>query len=808
MIKQSKAGRALIVHGGVAALLMAAGQASAQHPVSETPPTSTTAGTASTGATSSTGSPTSPQGAGAAATTSEVIVTASKRSESLLKTPQSVAVITGAQLEAIGALGFRDYIAKIPSLNFSDTGSGGARYNIRGIAALSNVNNDIATVGYYLDEIPISESGIGADIVPFDLQRIEVLRGPQGTLYGEGSIGGTIKVVTNKPDSDAFAGAAQASVSDTDHGGVNDAVSVMLNVPIVKDDLAIRFVGTDLRNSGYLDNIATGQNNVNYQIKDEERLALRWTPLSKLTVDVSGLLQYEHDGGHNYDFALAGSTVPNVENLGAALDDGRLSSSATLGNTAPAYSTVAAFPEKYTTHRYILNGTANYDFGWAQLLSSTSYYRLAHNDLFDSREDGQSVEQTAVGFGLKDTDGGPVNLGEGDRSNVHSRTEVISQEFRLTSPGDQPFRWLVGAFYRDRTNSFTYDQRSPDATRVLATLGVNAPSLFTADQSVSFTQYALFGEATYDITRKLHLTGGTRLFIEDVDGSGSVTILNTFIFSFPLLQPLSFPALGSQNQKDALFKASLAYDFTSNLHGYLLYSEGSRPGGLNQRLLTPYLPQFFKSDSTRNYEAGLKGAFLQHRLTASLSVFQIDWNNTQLYVDAPSGGQNIYNVPDGARVRGAELEASFKITPQVSVGGSYGYLDGKTQGPLTYFDSLSSPTTGVIPAGFELPNVPHHKGSAYVEYVQPVGGFQVISRLDDEYRSSTSPAFDAPYRLSCYNRLNAEVTLERDRYSLTVYANNLLDRIIEIDGPGATTSVFGIGIDRPRTVGLRLAGKF
>ncbi|WP_454883188.1 TonB-dependent receptor [Sphingomonas oryzagri] len=732
-----------------------------------------------------------------AAPQDQIVVTANRRSESVEKVPQSIVALTGANLRSFGAQSFTDYFNKVPSLNFSSGGTGQNRFSIRGVAPLSSQGTDIATVGYYLDETPISETGFGADVPLFDIDRVEVLRGPQGTLYGEGSIGGTIRVITSKPDVTHFAAAVQGTGSATHKGDGNYDLDAMVNVPLVSDTLALRVVGQQRRDGGYIDNVLTGQDNANYSDRTNVRAALRYTPDSRLTVDLSGFFGREKSGQPNTDFSRS-ATLSNAEGLGTK-----------LGVTGSPYVPIAnplndlqsafPFPQSYLNKRYIGSLVFGYDLGFAQLTSATSYYDFKFHSYVDDRETAAVVEGAGAQLGL------PLVESSGVPTTLDLDNRVFSQEVRLVSKEDHPLRWLVGAFYRHRRNHYVATQFAPDLGKLVGTSG----SIYTADQTVSFDQIAVFGEATYDITSRLHLTGGLRAFREKVEGDGDFTLINTFSPSAPLLSTLAFSTAARQTQKDVLFKASLNYDFGRDVMGYFLFSQASRPGGVNQRLIVPYLPSSFKSDSTDNFEVGLKAQLFDHRLTVNASVFQIDWHKTQIYVSTIPGGENIYNIPDGSRIRGAELELTGQISPALQVGGSAGYLDTHTNGPTTVFDSPYAPTTTEIPGGQELPNVPHWKGNAYAQYSAPLGADTTLTpRVDYEHVGKRVAVFGSTQRLDPYDIVNLRLTLARGPYSAALFVENLTDARAETALGAASRIYYGVNVMRPRTIGVTLNAAF
>jgi outer membrane receptor protein involved in Fe transport len=686
-------------------------------------------------------------GAQESGTIEEILVTATKRSTSLHDVPFSVSALSGDYLDAIDAVSFTDFIQHVPGLNLSSPGRAGEKsLNIRGITPLGNGDNDFATVGFYIDDAPISDSGFIPDFALFDVARVEVLRGPQGTLFGEGSLGGTVRIVTNRPNSAAFAGKGEAAISNTHKGDLGYRFAGMLNIPFAEGQLAARIVSGYVGNAGFIDNLTTGSEDVDAAETRYVRVALGYTPGENLDVQASVTYQATDGGEASHD----------------------------QSNT-PDLTITRALDGDYSDDTVLATLVAEYDFGWATVTSATSWFDREFNREFDDPFTAAAVSGL-FGFpipGVTFVDGGP--------------TRTVSQEFRLASPDDRRVSWLLGLFYRDREQQI----HAPVTVPLVGDLLV-----FDLNQDITHEHRAFFGEVGFDLTERIHLTGGFRVFEEEVSGDTEL-----FTFGLPLL-----PTSTRNKEDDTVFRLSLSFDLSDDAMLYATYAEGFRPGGLNARLLAPTIPVAYGSDSVRNYEIGGRSTWLDGRASVTLAAYHVDWLDVQL-ADFSGGAANFTTNAGEAGIDGVEAELSALFTDRLRLGFSAAYSETE------FKEDVVSAFTGVqlTSAGEPLPFAPELSYHVFIDGRWPIAGsaLSAFGRVDhawlDDRRTDlgltgTTSATDA------YGTVDLHAGIEGERWSLTVFATNLTDERATLN---VIDPVFeGAYRNRPRTIGLAVRSEF
>jgi outer membrane receptor protein involved in Fe transport len=680
-------------------------------------------------------------------TLAEVVVTATKHEQTLQSAPLAVTALTGQVITKMGGSDLADVAGAIPGLSLESDRAGENQTYIRGI---SEVAGAAPTVGIYMDEIPITTfSGEQVNLKTFDIQRIEVLRGPQGTLYGEGSEGGTIRILTNKPDSQAFAAEIYALGSGTDRGGANGEVDGMVNLPIVKDELALRVDALWSRHDGWITNPVIGRDHYNTDTDFTGRLTLRFTPDSKTIVD----LTYMHQD--------ANSDGPSQGN-GAYLD-------------------FAGTPEPRNDVFDVYSLTASRDFGFATLTSATGYFErgsLSHNDF------------TSVAPILGFLFGAPVNTANIVRPNDQNG---VTEEIRLVSdPGQGPLAWTIGGFFKHDGIDIA------NAAKTSPALPLQVFNLTVDDAS---TQYALFGEGDYAITPKLHVIAGLRWFTEDRSTTSAVGGLLPLVLSGVGYNGLKQTASASKLTP----KFTVDYHFTDDVMVYATASSGFRAGDINPyAFLFPGAPSSFGPESLWNYEAGAKTTWLDRRLVLDASVYDIVWRN--IIIDANVANPLFgYSVNGGsAHSTGVELEATAIPVKGLTLSFAGDYDDA-------HLDKVSSAGAGVMAMpGATLPFAPKVKLYGAAEYDFPIAGtgWSGRARADVSYNGlNYSNISDLPVTVNrAYTTVNLRAGVSRDRLDLTVFAENVGDVRGELvalnNGTGESVLI------RPRTIGVSLDKRF
>jgi iron complex outermembrane recepter protein len=721
----------------------------------------------------------------------EVVVTALKRDTTLQDTPISISAVTGASLTNAGIQDITHLIESVPSLTFQDQGPAATRIVIRGIWSAGE-----PTVGLYYDEVPVSGAvGSGNDAggaTPlaklFDVQRVEVLRGPQGTLYGSGSMGGTLRVIFNKPDMN-YEASVDADGIATDGGRGGYDAEGMINIPIIKDVLAARAVVYSENQGGYVDNTFLNEHNVNSYHNDGGRLLLRFTPFEDLTVDGSYFYQYM-DG---QDPVWYGSQSP--------------------------YVSLAQTQLPVMDRLQIFNLTARYDMHFAALtavVSDTQRTTADTGDVSAFIEDYENNPGDCQFF--RGTNGNPCTPEQQAAFNTYVAGHVPSAlhdiqnvynptaEVRLSSVGKQFIDWTVGGFYSDRyTNANNSEVLANPTTGAL--LAEPAADVYTRLIYDHLKQVAGFGEGAAHLTDALNLTFGARYFDYTRDVGGST--------------PLGLDLVGASNapyrevsfsQHGWVTKTNISYQFTTDLLVYATASQGFRPGGVNQVLGLPNALAPYQSDSLWNYELGIKTSWLDNRLIFDFDGYWINWSNMQVNGTTPNGAFSFITNAGAARVKGLEMDLtaqpmeSLLITAAASV----------SQSVLTE-DQVNANVLGPGVKGDPIPYIPRFQGGISAQYTLPLtASLNGMGRIDETYfgqsfsEFNNSDGFDT--ELPAYSLTNIRVGVEGPKkdWGTYFYVNNLFNKdavVFSMNnaislGQQQTTSA------RPRTYGLNFRKSF
>ena len=727
----------------------------------------------------------------AAAEGNDIIVTAQKRSESLQKVPLSITVLTQADLEKRGVQSLYDVSRIAPSLAVVSSGPGENNLIIRGI---SSIAGSAATVGYYLDDTPIAASSNAAllstrgviDPSALDIARIEVLRGPQGTLYGSSSMGGTVRYIANQPDLDKVEGRVRAEVSDTAHGGVNWNFNGVVNLPIAQDKVALRVAAYVRRDDGYIDRypIATNDylgvnlagrrdDNVNTYKTYGARASLLIKPTDSLSITPSFLYQYSKLGTPFTFDAVPGS----------------------LSNPIQARD----IDETNTQKSWIANLTIKQDFGPVEVTSSSSYYHRDVNLIDDTSK------VIAYFFGTPTVE--PVAM------YGSYRNKEFTQELRAATSLDGPFQIIAGGFYHNVTAPLASVIPFPAGYRYRATAPFNSfQVIYAGTRDATLKEYAGFGEASYSITPKLTAKAGLRVFKVD----------QTFYQTGDGLFNGGYSAVRNTSSDHGVTpKFTLQWQATPEKMVYATASEGYRPGGpnnpapanvcgtevsglgLSQDQLTAY-----RSDHLWNYEIGAKTSWLEHRLTVNGSAFYIDWSKVQQQIVLQCGFNITANF-GSAVSKGGELEVELRPDEHVTLGGGFGYTDATLRN-----DVPGTPAK----RGDQLLNTPKWTANASAEYRDRIGqAYHGFARVDYSYLGPANFLYDrtSPFRhragFSLFN-LRVGVDPVDGPWEASIFLNNVFDQAGATDLPVAISADLPttrrVALNQPRTVGLSLGYRF
>jgi outer membrane receptor protein involved in Fe transport len=728
----------------------------------------------------------------------EVVVTAQRRAEDVKEVPISMSVLGGAALENSHIENLEDISRAVPGLSFAAGGGPGLdNIEMRGVSSTSGS----ATVGIYLDDVPITVTNLYNGAVEprlFDLDRVEVLRGPQGTLYGASSVGGAIRFISNQPDLSSYGGSVSSLVSGTRHGGVNYDEQGVLNVPIVPGQAALR-IGVDFgEDSGYIDN---------YTLSDE--LARRGTNDDKWSV-----------------LRLSGKV---------AVDDTLTITPALFGEWEKTDDTSVFYPgvglyeqqkevqEPSVDHLIIGSVTAAKQWDWAQLTSISSYFQQQFNRI----EDGTYYNSEYLGY-IIDSDPPNGIMNQGYQIGLLPgpvytwvKTSVVTQEFRLASAPspDSALSWIGGLFFTDyrvhrQFNAYIDDFNQtfqsiygipPQDAPVFAGATFPNNSVATDDTAEDQKQYAAFADVSYRFIPSLKATAGLRY-------SYAPTIFNDFQGGY---FSLGVPSVSQRAKFYATTpKFSLTYDASPDMTLYASASQGYRIGG-SEIYISPSLcaqdlanlglssaPRNFNSDSLWSYEAGLKGRFFDDTLSINLDAYLVRWSNIQQTISLPICGYTITTNVGDAKAYGPELEINYKPIRDLTLGLSTEYTH----------DALTSITSAAGAAvGDHILNVPEWMATLRAEYSRPItDDVKGFVRADYDWTGPSNGAFtpsNPDYSRPTYSVLNASVGVNLRGIEISVFAKNLLDDRKIIQRPALLFEPEAYTV-RPLTAGLNVKTQF
>jgi outer membrane receptor protein involved in Fe transport len=738
---------------------------------------------------------------------SEIVVTAEKRDSTVLKTPASITAISGPDLEAAGITSFATVAAETPGISIRSSGPGQNEIEMRG---LTSSGGAAPTVGFYLDEVPLSPPAganngkVVIDPDLYDLDRVEALRGPQGTLYGSGSMGGTVKLVTAQPKLNEVSGSLEVTGSHTQGGNDNGAINVMLNLPLVTDTVALRIVGTEQHNSGWIDRVVLSNfpleagysttappgsvitlprgnvlaspvsatyRNVNDEYLYGFRLSLLVKVSDDLTITPSYFYQSITQGGYDTYDNPPGTSVP------------------TLAHYQPV-NTPEPFSDQFTIGSVVVRD----HFDWADLTFASSVWNREQNQTMDLSEDFQALTQ--LNFFL------PSPLTEIDISHQWS------EELRLASNGSDPLQWLVGGYYSQFRSEFQQIANDP---AWIPTIGFS--NLINEAQPQHIRQAAFFGNVSYQITPEFKATAGLRYY----NYHSTMSVYDTGLFASG--DPTqAFTIYDSQQNSGVTPMASIAYTPNNDLTLYANVAKGFRPGGGNQYVpvsgpasCLSSLEQFgqtsgpntYGPDTVWSYEVGEKARALDGRLSVNSSVYYESWRSIQLQVPLPCGFFYTANA-EKAGVYGTEIEIQAKVAAPLTLSVNGGYTHS------TYGED--SPETGFM-EGERVPDVPLYTAGLVLSYDAPlVDRYRLLGRIDD---SHVGPIVDYTFSqntLPGHNIANARIGLAWDHITGWLFVNNVADTRAELSDTnslGANGAFLNrVATNQPRTVGLTLGLKF
>jgi iron complex outermembrane recepter protein len=706
----------------------------------------------------------------------EVVVTASRTgAQNIQEVPMAISAVNTNRLTQGGFSDITQMSALVPSLTIQQQGPGQNEIIIRGLAdstyGPTNIE-DQTLVSVYLDETPISLQGATPDLKIFDLQQVEVIRGPQGTLYGAGAMAGTIRFITQKPDATQFNGYAEGVYSNTAGGGSNYNIKGMVNIPLISDVLALRINAYSDRNSGYIDNIGLNLPRANWDENEQFRVALRYTPLPELTVDASV----------THTDLYANGTTETYSDLGDDL-----------------YHSVT--PEYYRDDFTVSNLTINGDLGFGKLVSSTSYYRRDTDFDYSSEYLTESL--------LTGMDGpSPMHI----RNGIYD----FAQEIRLNSKGEGPLKWIGGVFFERGNRTYWQDNPTPGLDQILGISSLDYGAfqdndVFSGLEQQDQQQIAVFGELTYSLG-PVDLTAGARYF--------------HFHQSFDLYFGGIAGALGPgepQNLSGVANESGTNPRFVANYHvnpDLIVYAEaakGFRYGGVNEPVPTSFCasalaaqgithaPVTFGPDYLWSYSVGEKSTLNGGRVTLNADAFLINWSQIQTN-DNLSCGYYITENAGQVRSTGAELESSARLTDRFTLGVNASYNNARAAEAI--------PNLGA-PSGYPMPYSPRFLAAVSGSYSVPLAAATSLQFQGDyEYRDISNATFQPALQetIPASNIVNLAANYISSRYEVGLFVHDLTNnRLVTTINPNTLPGVqpgAGVYYARPRTIGIRVRVNF
>ncbi len=736
----------------------------------------------------------------------EIVVTAQKRTQDVIKVPISISVLSGSTLQSEHIESYEDIARAVPGVSFQSGGGPGLdSITIRGVSATTGAASaapvgTAAAVGVYLDEVPITleESWNGA-IQPklFDIARVEVLRGPQGTLYGSSSMGGTLRIIDNAPKLDKFQDSASVDVSQTKHGGTNYETTGVLNVPLARHTVALRLAADYGHDSGYIDNYSPSGSLVRSGVNADRTIAARATVLIRPTDALS--------------------ITPSFYYMKMAADD-----TSVFYPQLGLYAQNKIVPEPSTALLSISSLTVSLDLGWAELTSITSQFRYQ----FNRTADATYYNSAYLGY-LIDTDPVLGQLQVGYKFAAlpgpqYSSTETtqVAQELRLASPsyapGSAPLTWLGGLYFSqqkadsavdDYVNGFdtTFNTQfgyPPQNSGLFAGQSFPGDTVALAGLHQRNTDYAGFATLGYHFTPKLDASLGLRYT------HGTARFTETQSGYFAGNAPPAYGDSASSNATTPRF--SLTYQLSQSTNVYATIAEGFRLGGAAVYVPTNICatdlaglglkgaPTSYGPDSLWSYEAGAKGRPLSGRMSFSADAYYISWHKIQQTVDLPTCGYAITTNVGDAKIYGTEVEIDARPLEAWTVMASA----GTTHATIT---SIAS-TVGAAP-GDRVLNTPEWSAKVGSQYVAQLsaytdlfvnGAYSWIGRSYGSF-TPTNPDYVRP----AYSTLEATLGIDWGSLRLSLYGTNLLNDTKIIQRPSILTLPEGYTL-QPRTVGLRI----
>jgi iron complex outermembrane recepter protein len=700
--------------------------------------------------------------------TDVIIVTSTRRDVSIQGAPLAVTALSGDSLTELGARGFDDYLRLIPGVTLNNGSANNTNIAIRGLSTETSNSNLQPTTALYINDLPVVDPALPigyADLPSFDIDRVEALRGPQGTLFGSGSLGGAIRVITKNPRYGVTEGALELRLNDAEEAEGGGGASFMYNLP-TGETSALRAVIDLNRQGGIIDNPTRNLKNVDRVETQNARVAWGWKPSDKL--EVVGTLLYLNSQPEDNTLANDNGAQPFLTSTTVNLP----------------YQTNSLSAE-YIDYKTVIGSLdVNWDIGFAKLFSTTSY---STKDLLRSRDFGE-IDSPLSSFYIN------TPLPSEEIANIDSKS--FSQEVRLSSKGDSDFSWIGGVFYIKRETEVSSIEGDPG---YLGSPAANPGTQNIVEYVVDpeSTESAIFGEVAYRLTEKWKLALSGRFY------QNEITQVDKVLWNFGSLGPA-----GTRTTKDDGFipRLLVEYSYSPTIMSYATFSQGYRVGGLN--IPQPGLPSDFGPDTVDAYELGIKSRLFNKRLTLNTAIFRNNWKDIQ--VNEIIGNTAALTNGPQAYSQGLEVEARYKIQDGLTLGWSGAFTDAQADEDAPGVNA----NRGGIRKGDKLPGVADFTSNLQLRYSKTVSdAMSWYALADHTYFSGAYNGFNItdPFvkEIPDWDKLNLRVGVNYNNLELIVYIENLTnnDNVISVayNGGFQRDSLARI---RPRTMGLTLRSEF
>ncbi|MDO8863663.1 TonB-dependent receptor [Haliea sp. E1-2-M8] len=719
----------------------------------------------------------------------EVVVTAQKRTESLQDVPISVQALGSAELDRLNISGFSDYVQQLPSVSFTQRRPGQASLFMRGVSEGGNGNQSLQgpSVAIYLDNQPVTAIGFNLDPHIYDVERIEVLMGPQGTLYGAASQAGTLRIVTKKPSRDAFEAGVDFTAETISGGGNSYLAEGYANIPL-NDRMALRVAAWWDDDGGYIDAV---EDTITY-------------PLSGITRGNAGFVEDDFNEVEKRGLRAAlGVDLSDRWSAVASVSHQRLETNGIwdhdpegLGDFKVGRFFEDSQEDEWTQFALTVEG----DLGFADLTYAGSYLDRefeTYSDYSHYSIDGfvEPYYTCYVSYF------GPCVDPSIQYSNL-SDLSYESHELRLASSGDNRLNWVAGVFYSEVETAFESRWSVPPINPGAA---VEDDLYFQTDQVRVDKEKAIFGELYYDLTEELVLTLGYRRFKNEttLDGFVGTIFWPDCCYGYSSQRPPDNVA-SEFDGSDGTGKVSLAYNFSDDIMVYGTVSEGYRPGGVNR---APGVGETYQPDFLTSYELGWKTELQDGRLRINGAVYHMEWDDVQIgFFNPDISLLGLVDNVGAAESTGLELDATWLLTDSLDLMLTY----SRNNAELTedYF-ARSDATAPDATDGQDLPFTPDTKYTITGRYHFPVQGFDSTLQLNWTYTDEQWNDIFASTRekMDSYGLLNASWRIEAGRWHASLFGSNLTDEVAELYINSVDIQRL-VTVNQPRTFGVSFGMNF